>query len=88
MPEISTYMGDVDVNIDIHDFLYQCNEDEIDEIVDYLKSNHFKKLGRTFNQDYGIVYETQKKLFELGKHAHKFTNDEDEFLDKMYKRYL
>lgn len=88
MPTYPVYLGEIDVDIDIVDFLDQCNEDEIDEIVNHLKSEYSKKLGMSFSQESGLVYETQKKLFALGEHAHKFTNEEESFLDKMYKRYL
>ena len=88
MPEISTYMGHVDIDIDIDDFLDQCDEDEIGEIIEYLKNKYSTVIKMSYNQDSNLIYETQKKLFELGEHAHKFTNEEESFLETMYKRYL
>ena len=88
MPEISTYMGHVDIDIDIDDFLDQCDEDEIGEIIEYLKNKYSTVIKMSYNQDSNLIHETQKTLFELGEHAHKFTPEEESFLETMYKRYL
>ena len=88
MPTYPVYLGEIDIDIDVDDFLDQCDEDEIGEIIEYLKNKYSTVIKMSYNQDSTLVYETQKKLFELGEHAHKFTNEEEEFLDKMYKRYL
>lgn len=87
MPTYPVYIGEIDIDIDIADFLQQCNEYEIDEVVDYLKNKHPKK-GASFNTESGLVYETQHKLFSLGEHVHKFTQEEELFLEQMYKKYL
>lgn len=91
MPDISTYIN-VDVDIPVDDFLEQCDEYDIEEIIEYLKENHSEKLNAesksVFNGQPGLVYETQKKLFELGEHAYKFTESEESFLQDLYKKYL
>lgn len=89
MPTLRT-----EVEIDVYDFLEDCYDSEFDEIIEYIKDNHPEKLKEfsgfrgAFNEEPGLIYETQKKLFELGEHAYKFTPDEEDFLDKMYKKYL
>lgn len=93
MPTIRTK-----VDIDVYEVLDDCYDSDFDEIIEYINDRHPKKLKEfsgefsgfrgVFNEESGLIYETQKKLFELGEHAHKFTNEEEEFLDKMYKRYL
>jgi len=72
MPEISTYMGHIDVDIDVDDFLEQ----------------KFKSSESVFDNEPGLIYETRKKMFELAQHAHKFTPEEESFLETMYSNYL
>lgn len=91
MPEISTYMGHVDVDIDIADFLEQCSDGEIDDVIAHLKDDYPQKMKwfkSPLNEGNGLVYETQKKFSELSEHAFKFTAEEETFLNKMYKKYL
>lgn len=92
MPSITTYMGYQDVDIDIDDFLIQCDESDIDDIIEYLETAYPNKINKqfkgVFNSEPGLIYETQKKLFELGEHAHKFTEEEETLLHTMYKKYL
>jgi len=40
MPEISTYMGHIDVDIDVDDFLEQCGDGDIDDIIEILQEKY------------------------------------------------
>ena len=87
-------MPTLKIDVDVYEFLDDCYPREFDEIIEYIKDTYPEKLKEfsgfrgVFNEEPGLIYETQKKLFGLGEHAHKFTSEEEEFLDKMYKRYL
>lgn len=86
MPTLRT-----EVDIDVYEFLDDCYDSEFDEIIEYIKDNHPEKLHEFRNvlhAEPGLIHDTQKKLLELGEHAYKFTPDEEDFLDKMYKKYL
>jgi hypothetical protein len=91
MPEISTYMGHIDVDIDVDDFLEQCGDGDIDDIIEILQEKYpqkFKSSESVFDNEPGLIYETRKKMFELAQHAHKFTPEEESFLETMYSNYL
>ncbi len=79
-----------DVQVDLEDVLDNCTDEDIRQIIDYLVDNSLLKNGKYVDpaNDWGLVYETQQKLSLLAEHTHKFSTEEENFLESMYKKYL
>jgi hypothetical protein len=85
------YFISAEVDADILDILDQCDDDDIKEIISYLENyDYITEYVRSNNtdDDRGLIPETRNKMLELSSRAYLFTEEEEHFLEKMYKKYL
>lgn len=80
----------LDLEIDINELIDECDDDEIRFIIKRLKENGFIKDNDIVNNqdEWGLIYEYYKKFTDLSEHAHKFTPEEESYLEKLFKKYL
>lgn len=76
-----------DLDIDVYEFLYACDEKEIDEIIEYLadekfidKPNNVSKLGV-------MESEFSDKLNNLKNYYYSISSEDLEIIDKLIKKY-
>jgi hypothetical protein len=81
----------VNVALDIDEFLDQCDDDDIKEVIEYIQDEYPELLR---DKDVGkenlgnLEIEYQKKFNELIEHVYKFTEEEEQFLRNMFRKYL
>ncbi len=86
-------MGHIYVNVamDIDEFLDQCDDDDIQEVIEYIQDEYPELLR---DKDVGkenlgmLEIEYQPKFNQLIEHVYKFTQEEEQFLETMFSKYL
>jgi len=79
------------VEIGIDSFLDQCNDDDIKEVIEYIQDEYPELLR---DEDVGkenlgmLELEYQSKFNQLIEHVYKFTQEEEQFLRNMFRKYL
>jgi len=81
----------VNVTIDVDEFLDQCDDDDIKEVIEYIQ-DEYPELLRDKDVDKenlgNLEIEYQTKFNELVQHVYKFTEEEEKFLRTMFRKYL
>jgi len=82
----------VNVALDIDEFLDQCDNEDIQEIIEYIQDGYpelLKYKEQPSKENLGnLEIEYQKKFNELIEHVYKFTEEEEQFLRNMFRKYL
>ena len=80
---------DVQVDIEVEDFLDECDEWDIQKVIEYLKNNEY--LGKSYYlppQNKNILDEEwEDTLNTLSTLRHKLTTEEEETIKKISKKY-
>jgi hypothetical protein len=79
------------VEINIDDFLDQCDDDDIQEVIEYIQDEYpellrYKDVGKEKLGNLELEYQSQ--LNQLIEHVYKFTKEEEQFLETMFRKYL
>jgi len=91
MPNFTAYNVDVDLDIDVDDFLSECSNREIKELINaliedgYLKKHpllpgHEDKLGK-------MEEEFLNKLYTISTKYYSISEEELEVIDTLYNKY-
>ncbi len=81
----------VNVAIDVDEFLDQCDGEDIQEVIEYIKDGYSELLkDKTQPKENlgNLEIEYQQKFNELVEHVYKFTDEEQRFLRTMFRKYL
>jgi uncharacterized protein YuzB (UPF0349 family) len=81
----------INVAIDVDEFLDQCDNDDIQEVIEYIKDEYSELLeNETQSKENlgNLEIEYQQKFNELVEHVYKFTDEEQRFLRTMFRKYL
>jgi hypothetical protein len=87
MPEIRTY---VDVDIDVDDFMSDCNRREIKEVIDYLiDEGHINEsIMMTPESKMGIMErEFIENMSKLSGCYYRLKPEEEKILENLFKKY-
>ena len=91
MPNITAYNVDVDLDVDIDDFLSECSSREIKELIDTLiEDGHLEKHPLVKNPDdkIGVLEEEfLTKLHLLSSKYYSMTEEELESINNLYNKY-
>jgi phage host-nuclease inhibitor protein Gam len=79
------------VEIGIDSFLDQCDDDDIQEVIEYIQDEYpellrYKDVGKEKLGNLELEYQSQ--LNQLIEHVYKFTKEEEQFLETMFRKYL
>jgi hypothetical protein len=80
---------DANVDIDVDDFISNCSEREIKELITTLKDNgHLSNYFPT-NEKMSFLEESfVKKMSELSSQYTRISLEDEEVLEKLFKKYL
>lgn len=92
MPNFTAYNVDVDVDIDVDDFLSECSSREIKHLINVLIEDGYldkhplvldpsNKLGQ-------MEHEFLNKLHLLSTKFYSMEEEEIQFIENLYKKYL
>ncbi len=91
MPNFTAYNVDVDLDIDVDDFLSECSNREIKEIINALiEDGHLAKhpLLPGYDDKVGKMEEEfVGKLYTISSKYYSMTEEELEMIDKLYNKY-
>jgi len=91
MPNFTAYNVDVDLDIDVDDFLSECSKREIKEIIDALiEDGHLEKHPLIPGQDekIGIMErEFLNKLYTISTKYYSMSEMEIEMINYIYEKY-
>jgi hypothetical protein len=74
---------DVEVDVDVNDFLSECSSDEIEEVIEYLIDNNFISKDReAILQNLSIGEEQLHKNLDKIKDNYYILSDEEEYTIK------
>ena len=80
---------DANVDVDVDDFISQCNKREINEIIDILIGDgYLPQYLKTKNTSSFLGIKFSEKLNELGNHYLRISREDEEVLEKLFKKYL
>lgn len=88
MPEISAYVN-VDVEVDIDEFLSSCTEREIQKLIDYLIEDGYIKNNKNNNPKLKnlIELEWEQTIYNLLEKRLSISNEDEETIKKISKKY-
>jgi hypothetical protein len=84
------YFTPDDVDVDVDDFMYQCNNREIKEVIEYLiEEGHIepKQVVRSNASLSLIEYEFNEMLQKIQENRLRLTFEEDALLKKIADRF-
>jgi hypothetical protein len=91
MPNITAYNVDVEVDIDVDDFLSECSSREIKELISALiEDGHLEKHPLIPGQDekLGVMEEEfLGKLQTISTKYYSMTEEELEMINNLYNKY-
>ena len=91
MPYITAYNVDVDLDIDVDDFLSECSSKEIKELINALiEDGHLAKhpLLPGYEEKMGKMEEEfVDKLYTISSKYYSMTDDELEIINNLYNKY-
>ena len=85
MPEISAYVN-VDVEVDIDEFLSSCTEREIQKLIDYLIEDGYIKNNNPKLKNL-IELEWEQTIYNLLEKRLSISNEDEETIKKISKKY-
>lgn len=77
---------DVDVDITVDEFLEECDEDELQEVVSYLRK-HFKHFIPLDNQDNLFDFEWNEVIKKLANSRLQMSLEDIEIIKAIAKKY-
>lgn len=90
MPTIKGYQDvevEVELDVSVDEFMTECNENQIQEIIDYLNENNYIPDDR-LNKQYGVAeYEFESALNTLRNKWNMLTSDEETMILNIAKRF-
>ena len=78
---------DIDVNISVNDFLSECNSNDINDVINWLKCNGELKDNETYQANsisQEMFYEQLDKIYN---NYYQLTNEEQALIEKIAKRF-
>jgi hypothetical protein len=78
---------DIDVNISVNDFLSECNSNDINDVINWLKCNGELKDNETYQANsisQEMFYEQLDKIYN---NYYQLTNEEQTLIEKIAKRF-
>ena len=79
---------EVDIDIDVNDFLNCCNKDDINEIIQFLKEDGYIKDNFINNDSPSLPeIEFDDIINKIHRNRLQLTNEEDELLKKIASRF-
>ncbi len=90
---INTYVYSIDEHVDVEvsvsDFLDECSRNELEQVVEYIAENAPELLDVQADSILGnLQIEYKNKFNGLIDYVYKFTSDEEQFLNDIFKKYL
>ena len=80
---------DANVDIDVDDFISNCSEREIKELITTLKDNGHLSNDFLINEKMSFLEESfVKKMSELSSQYTRISLEDEEVLEKLFKKYL
>lgn len=88
MPRFNQYdvSVDVDVDISVNEFLEECDEDEMQEVVSYVRQ-HYKYSTPLDNRDNIFDEEWNEIIEKLGNSRLQMSLEDIETIKQIYKKY-
>lgn len=88
MPRFNQYdvSVDVDVDISVNEFLEECDEDEMQEVVLYVRQ-HYKYSTPLDNRDNIFDEEWNEIIEKLGNSRLQMSLEDIETIKQIYKKY-
>ena len=91
MPSFTAYNVDVDLDIDVDDFLSECSSRDIDDLVSILvQDGHLspKQVAKMSSKGLSVLEEEfNNKCVGLASKFHSMDNSEVEIIENLYKKY-
>ena len=91
MPYITAYNVDVDLDIDVDDFLSECSSKEIKELINALiEDGHLNKNPLVLDPKAKLSAAEEEyinKLHVISSKYYSMTDEELEMIDKLYNKY-
>jgi hypothetical protein len=91
MPNFTAYNVDVDLDIDVNDFLSECSSREIKELINVLiEDGHLVKhpLLPGYDEKLGVMEEEfLGKLQDISTKYYSMTEEELEMINNLYNKY-
>lgn len=82
----------VNIGLDIDEFLDQCDRHDIEEVIEYIQDEYpelLKDKEQPSKKNLGnLELQYQPKFNQLIEHVYKFTQEEEQFLETMFRKYL
>ena len=78
---------DIDVNISVNDFLSECDSNDINDVINWLKCNGELKDNETYQANsisQEMFYEQLDKIYN---NYYQLTNEEQTLIEKIAKRF-
>jgi hypothetical protein len=80
---------DANVDIDVDEFISNCSEREIKELITTLKDNGHLSNDFLINEKMSFLEESfVKKMSELSSQYTRISLDDEEVLEKLFKKYM
>jgi hypothetical protein len=80
---------DANVDIDVDDFISNCSEREIKELITTLKDNGHLSNDFLINEKMSFLEESfVTKMGELSTQYTRISLDDEEVLEKLFKKYM
>jgi hypothetical protein len=87
MANITQYNVEVDVDIDVDDFLNECSSREIEEVIKWLKDNGELPVGSIFEREKNLMdLEWDKIILKLQLNRIQLTLSEEELIKSIVNR--
>lgn len=91
MPNFTAYNVDVDLDIDVDDFLSECSNREIKELINALiEDGHLNKNPLVLDPKAKLSAAEEEyinKLHVISSKYYSMTEEELEMIDKLYNKY-
>ena len=84
------YFTPDDVDVDVDDFMYQCNNREIKEVIEYLIEEDYIKPQQVVGSNASlslIEYEFNEIIEKIQENRLRLTSEEDALLKKIADRF-
>lgn len=92
MPNFSSeFSAPIEIEIETSEFINKCSKSEIKELIETLVDDgHLpKSVLRKLNTSYSpLEEEFYDKLDELSKKYHSISSEDEEILNKIFKKYI
>jgi hypothetical protein len=87
----SEFSSSIEIDIEPSEFVDNCSRSEIKELIEILVNERHlpKSVLRKLNTSYSpLEEEFSDKLDELSKKYHSISSEDEEILNKIFKKYI